>query len=66
VLCDLYSPDIQVIKSRKIRWLGHVAHMWERRGAYRLLVGKPEEQRPLGRPGHRWEVNIQMDLQEVR
>jgi len=39
--------------------------MWERRGAYRVLVGKPEEQMPLGRPKHRWEANIQTDLQEV-
>ena len=62
---DLYcSPNIvRVIKSR-IRWTGHVARMGERRGVYRVLVGKPEGKRPLGRPRHRWEDNIKMDLQE--
>jgi len=50
----------------RIRWAGHVAHMGERRGAYRVLVGKPEGNRPLGRPRHRWEDNIKMDLQEVQ
>ena len=66
-LNDLYSsPNIvRVTKSRRIRWLEHAAHMGERRGAYRLLVGKPEGKRPLGRPSHRWEDNIKMDLQEV-
>jgi len=49
-----------VIKSRRIRWAGHVAHMGKRRGAYRILVGRPEGRRPLGRPWH-----IKMDLQEV-
>jgi len=48
-----------------MRWAGHVACMGERRGAYRVLVGKPEGTRPLGRPRHRWEDNILMDLQEV-
>ena len=47
-------------------WAGHVARMGERRGLYRVLVGKPEGKRPLGRPRHRWEDNIQIDLQEVR
>ena len=67
-LNDLYSsPDvIQVIKSRRIKWAGHVAHMGERSGAYRVLVGKPDGKRPLGRPRHRYEDNIKMDLQEVR
>jgi len=54
-----------MIKSRRMRWAGHVARMGERRGVYRILVGKPEEKRPLGRPRRRWEDNIQMDLQEV-
>jgi len=65
-LNDLYcSPNIvPVIKSRK-RWAGHVARVGEMRGLYRVLVGKPEEKRPLGRPRRRWEDNIKMDLQEV-
>ena len=56
-LNDLYaSPHIvRVIKSRRMRWAGHVAHMGERRGVYRVLVGKPEGKRPLGRPRRRWE-----------
>ena len=49
----------------KMRWVRHVAHMGERRCVYRVLVGKPEGKRPLGRPRHRWEDNIKMDLQEV-
>ena len=48
-----------------MRWAGHVAHMGGRRGMYRVLVGKPEGKRPLGRPRRRWEGNIKMDLQEV-
>ena len=48
-----------------MRWAGHVALMGERRGVYRVLVGKPEGKRPLGRPRRRWEDNIKMDLQEV-
>jgi len=66
-LNDLYSsPNIvQVIKSRRMRWAGYVASMGERSGAYRVWVWKPEGKRPLGRPRHRWEDNINMDLQEV-
>jgi len=48
-----------------MRWAGHVARVGERRGVYRVLVGKPEGKRQLGRPSHRWEDNIKMDLQEV-
>jgi hypothetical protein len=55
---------MRVIKSR-MRWAGHVARMGEERGVYSVLVGKPEGKRPLGRPRHRWEDNIRMDLQEV-
>ena len=55
---------MRVIKSRRMRWDGHVARMGEERGVYRFLVGKPEGRRPLGRPRHRW-VDIRMDLQEV-
>jgi len=54
-----------VIKSRRMRWAGHVARMGKRRGVNRVLVGKPEGKRPLGRPRRRWEDNIKMDLQEV-
>jgi len=54
-----------VIKSRRMKWAGHVACMGERRGIYRVLVGKPEGKTPLGRPRHRWEDNIKMDLQEM-
>ena len=63
-LNDLYSsPNIvRVIKSRRMRWGGHVG---EEREVYRVLVGKPEGKRPLGRPRHRWVDNIRMDLQEV-
>jgi len=66
-LTDLYSlPNIiQVIKLRRMRWVGHVARMEEGRGVYRVLVGKPEEKRPLGRPRRRREDKIKMDLQEV-
>ena len=66
-LNDLYSsPNIvRVIKLRRMRWAGHVAHMGERRRVYRILVGKREGKRPLGRPRCRWEDNIKMDLQEV-
>jgi len=66
-LYDLYcSPNIvRVIKSRRIRWAGHVAHMDDRRGVYRVLVGKPEGKRPLERPRRRWEDNIKKSLQEV-
>jgi hypothetical protein len=60
------SPNtVRVIKSKRMKWEGHVARMGERRGVYRVLVGKPEEKRPLGRPRRRWEDNIKMDLQEV-
>ena len=66
-LNDLYcsSNIIREIKSRRIGWTRHVARMGKRRGAYRILVGKPEGKRPLGRPRRSWEDNIKMDLQEV-
>jgi len=54
-----------MIKSRRMRWAGHVARMEERRGVYSILVEKPEGKRPLGRPRRRWEDNIKTDLQEV-
>jgi hypothetical protein len=66
-LHDLYSSSsiIRIIKSRRMRWAGHVAQMWEKRNAYRLLVGKLERKRPLGRPRRRWVDNIRMDLGEL-
>jgi hypothetical protein len=66
-LNDLYSSTniIRVIKWRRMRWAGHVARMGEKRGAYRILVGRPEGRRPLGRPRRRWEDNIKTDLEEV-
>jgi len=65
-LNDLYSSPIivRVIKSRRMRWAGHVTRMGEETGAYRVLVGKPDGKRALGRPRRRW-VDIRMDLQEV-
>ena len=56
---------MRVIKSRKMRWVGHIAHMGEVRGMHRILVGKPQGKRPLGRPRCRWEDNIKMNLKEV-
>jgi hypothetical protein len=66
-LRDLYSSPsiIRIIKWRRIGWAGHVAQMGEKRHAYRLLVGKPEGKRPLGRPNRMWVDNIRMDLGEV-
>ena len=54
-----------VVKSRRMRWVGHAARMGEGRGVHRVLVGKTEGKRPLGRPRRRWEDNIKMDLLEV-
>ena len=56
---------VQVVKSRRMRWVGHVVCMGEGRGVHRVLVLKHEGKRPLGRPRHRWEDNMKMDLQEV-
>jgi hypothetical protein len=66
-LHSLYSsPNIvRVIKSRRMRWAGHVARMGEGRGVYRVLVGRPEGKRLLGRPRRRWEDNIKMGLREI-
>ena len=60
------SPNIiRNLKSRRLRWAGHAARMEQFRNAYRVLVGKPESKRHLGRPRRRWEDNINMDLREV-
>ena len=66
-LNDLHSsPNIvRVIKSRRMRWVGHAARMSEERAVYSVLLGKPEGKRPLGRPSCRWVDNIRLDLQEV-
>ena len=65
-LNEIYSSNIsQVIKSRTMRWVGYVSRIGERRRVCRVLVVKPEGKRPLGRPSHRWEDNIMIDLQEV-
>jgi hypothetical protein len=64
---NLYSsPNIvKVIKSRRLRWTGHVGRMGQGRCVYRILVGKPVGKRPLGRPRRRWEDNIKLDLREI-
>jgi hypothetical protein len=63
----LYSPNItRRITSRRMRWVGHAVRIGERRGAYRILVRKPEGRRPLGRPKRRWENNTKMDQREVK
>jgi hypothetical protein len=61
-----FSPSIiRIIKSRRMRWTGHVARMGEKRNAYRILVGKPQRKRPLGRPRRRWDDNIKIDLRVI-
>jgi hypothetical protein len=66
-LHNLYSSPsiIRIIKSRRMRWAGHVARIGEKSNVYRLLVGKPEGKRPLGRPRRRWIDNIKTDLLEI-
>jgi hypothetical protein len=66
-LRDLYSSQsiVSIMKSRRMRWTGHVARVGEKRDAYRLLVGKPDGKSPLGRPRRRGVDNIRMDLGEV-
>jgi hypothetical protein len=66
-LHNLYSSPniIRMVKSRTMRWTEHVAHMGEKRNACRVLMGRPEKKRPLGRPRRRWEDNSNMDLREI-
>jgi hypothetical protein len=66
-LHSLFSSSniVRVIRSRRMRWEGHVARMWEGRGVYRVLVGRPEGKRPLGRPRHRCDDNMKMHLRET-
>jgi hypothetical protein len=65
-LHSLYSaPNVRVIKSRRMRWAGHVARMGKGRGVYSASVGRPEGKIPLGKLRHRWEDNIKIDLREI-
>jgi hypothetical protein len=64
VICTLHQVKLRV-KSRRIRWAGHVARIWEKRNACSILVGNPEGKTPLGRPRHGWVNNIKMDLREI-
>jgi transcription termination factor 2 len=66
-LHSLYSSPnvVTMIKSRRMRWAGHVARMEEGRCVYRVLVGRPKRKRPRGRPRRRWEDNIKLDLREI-
>ncbi|KAJ4437190.1 hypothetical protein ANN_17325 [Periplaneta americana] len=65
-LCEGGNERLGSLKaSKRLRWAGHVAHMRESKNAYRVLVGRPEGKRPLGRPRRRWEDNIKIDLREV-
>jgi hypothetical protein len=66
-LHNLYSSPsiIRMIKSRRMKWAGHIARMVEKRNEYRILVGNPEGKRPLGRPRRRWMDNIKMDLRVI-
>ena len=63
--CIFHLNIVRNLKSRRLRWAGHVARMEKIRNAYRILVGKPESKRPLGRPKRRWEDTIKMELREV-
>ena len=65
MICTPHPNIVRVIKSSRMSWAGHVARMGEERGVYRVLVGKPEGRRPLGRPRRRWADNIRTDLHEV-
>ena len=64
VICTPY-PIVRVVKSKRMRWAGHVTRVGERRGVHRVLVGKPEGKGPMGRPRRRCEDNIKLDLQDV-
>jgi hypothetical protein len=65
MLMGLVISQAKLIKSRRMRWAGHVARIGERRNAYRIFVGDPEGRRPLGKPRRRWVDNIKMDLTEI-
>jgi hypothetical protein len=64
IMCTFHQV-IRVIKSRRMRWAGYVARMGEMRNTYRILVGKPEGKKQLGRPRHKWENNVMMHLREI-
>jgi hypothetical protein len=62
---DILYIDMEMLKSRRMTWAGHVARMWTKRNAYRVLAGKTERKRPLGRQRCKWVDNITMDLREI-
>ena len=64
IVCTVHLI-VRVIKSRRLRWAGHIARMEEGRSAFKVLTGKPTGKRPLGRPRRRWEDNIRMDFEEI-
>jgi hypothetical protein len=64
-MCGISSPDIRMIKLRRMRWTGHVARIGDMKNAYTILIGKPVGKRPLGRPRRRWEDISKMDLRET-
>jgi hypothetical protein len=66
MICTPLPSIVRVVKSRRMRWAGHVARMWEGRGVHRALVGKPEGRRPLGRPGRRWEVILKCIFRNLK
>jgi hypothetical protein len=63
IICT--HPQISLGKSRRLRWAGHVARMGEERKVFKVLVGKPEGKRPLGRPMHSWDDGVRMDLRKI-
>ena len=65
IVCSVSTNIVRVIKSRRLRWAGHVARMEEVRSSFKILTGKPSGKRPLWRPRLRWEDNIRMDIEEI-
>jgi len=65
VTCTLHHIFFLMIKSRRMRWAGHVPHMGKMTNSYKILIGKTRREEPLGRPKHRWENNIRMDIREI-
>ena len=65
IVCTVHSNIVRVIKSRRLRWVGHIARMEEGRSTYKILTGTPAGRRHLGRPRRRWEDNFRMDLKSL-